>query len=74
LAAREDAARLANRSCFPYAPRRAAVRIDPGFLPVRKPVFLHYRRQRYHGRLQEAVRMRVEAAVREHLGAGLGKR
>jgi len=55
-------------------PRRGAVRIDTGFVPLRKPVFLHYRRQRYHGRLQDVVRMRVEAAVREHLAAGLGKR
>jgi DNA-binding transcriptional LysR family regulator len=55
-------------------PRRGAVRIDAGFVPLRKPVFLHYRRQRYHGRLQDVVRMRVEAAVREHLAAGLGKR
>ena len=50
-------------------PRRAPVRIDTGFLPVRKAVFLHYRRQRYPGRLHEAVRSRVEAAVREHLAA-----
>jgi DNA-binding transcriptional LysR family regulator len=55
-------------------PRRAAVRIDAGFVPVRKPVFLHYRRQRYPGRLHEAIRGRMEAAVREHLAAaGRGK-
>lgn len=50
-------------------PRRAAVRIDTGFVPMRKPVFLHYRRLRHHGRLHEAVRERVEAAVRAHLAA-----
>ena len=48
-------------------PRRAAVRIDRTFTAQRKPVFLHYRRQRFPGRLQETVRARVEAAVREHL-------
>ena len=50
-------------------PRRAPVRIDKSFVPVRKPVFLHYRRQRYPGRLQEAIRHLLEAAVREHLAA-----
>ena len=55
-------------------PRRATVRIDSAFVPVRKPVFLHHRRQRYPGRLQEAIRARIEAAVREHLeAAGPGR-
>jgi DNA-binding transcriptional LysR family regulator len=48
-------------------PRRAGIRVDAGFVPVRKPVFLHYRRLRHHGRLHEAVRQRIEAAVRAHL-------
>lgn len=48
-------------------PRRAAVRVDPGFAPVRKPVYLHYRRQRYYGRLHEAIRTRIETAVRDRL-------
>lgn len=48
-------------------PARGRVRVDPTFVPVHKPVFLHYRRQRYYGRLHEAVRSRVEQAVRRHL-------
>jgi DNA-binding transcriptional LysR family regulator len=48
-------------------PRRAAVRVDASFVPVRKPVFLHYRRQRYYGRLHQAIRTRIEAAVRDRL-------
>jgi DNA-binding transcriptional LysR family regulator len=48
-------------------PADAAVRIDPTFVPLSKPVFLHYRRQAYYGRLHEAIRSRIEAAVREHL-------
>ncbi|HET9315154.1 MAG TPA: LysR family transcriptional regulator, partial [Vicinamibacteria bacterium] len=54
-------------------PRRGAVRIDAGFVPVRKPVFLHYRCQRYYGRLHEAVRARVEDAVRRHLADASGR-
>jgi DNA-binding transcriptional LysR family regulator len=45
----------------------AAVRVDRRFVPMRKPVFLHYRRQRYYGRLHEEIRGRIESAVREHL-------
>lgn len=52
-------------------PRRGAVRVDGSFAAVRKPVFLHYRRQRYHGRLHEAVRSRIEEAVRKHLASAL---
>lgn len=48
-------------------PRGAAVRVDSSFVPVRKPVFLHHRRQRYYGRLHEAVRARLEAAIRDRL-------
>jgi len=48
-------------------PDSAAVRVDPGFVPLTKPVFLHYRRQRYYGRLHEAIGNRIEAAVRERL-------
>lgn len=47
--------------------KSAAVRVDPSFAPVTKPVFLHYRRQRYYGRLQQAIVSRIETAVREHL-------
>ena len=52
-------------------PRRGGVRVDPSFAAVRKPVFLHYRRQRYHARLHEAVRSRIEDAVRTHLASAL---
>jgi DNA-binding transcriptional LysR family regulator len=48
-------------------PSGASVRVDPGFVPVAKPVFLHHRRQRYYGRLHEAICSRIEAAVRERL-------
>jgi len=48
-------------------PRTAAVRVDPSFVPQSKPVFLHYRRQGYYGRLHQAIRERIEAAVRERL-------
>lgn len=48
-------------------PRGAAVRIDRRFAPMVKPVFLHYRRQRYYGRLHEAMRGLIESAVRAHL-------
>jgi len=34
---------------------------------MRKPVFLHHRRQRYYGRLHEAIRGLIESAVRAHL-------
>jgi DNA-binding transcriptional LysR family regulator len=48
-------------------PRGAGVRVDPGFVAVRKPVFLHHRRQRYYGRLHEALRTLIEAAIRGRL-------
>ncbi|MCE9576268.1 MAG: LysR family transcriptional regulator [Deltaproteobacteria bacterium] len=48
-------------------PRRSAVRIDPRYAPVIRPVFLQYRRQRYYGRLHEAITTRIEAAVRARL-------
>jgi len=48
-------------------PGRAAVRVDPRYVPVRKPVFLQVRRQRYPGRLHRAVSGIIESAVRRHL-------
>jgi DNA-binding transcriptional LysR family regulator len=51
-------------------PSRAAVRVDPSFVPVSRPVFLHQRRQRYYGRLHLAIGSRIEAAVRERLARG----
>jgi len=54
-------------------PRTARVRVDPSFVPVGKPVFLQYRRQRYYGRLHQAVGGLIETAVREHLRAHRGK-
>jgi DNA-binding transcriptional LysR family regulator len=48
-------------------PSGAAVRVDPGFVPIKKPVFLQYRRQRYYGRLHQAIASRLEAAVRARL-------
>ncbi|WP_394835749.1 LysR family transcriptional regulator [Pendulispora rubella] len=48
-------------------PSSASVRVDPSFVPQSKPVFLHYRRQGYYGRLHQAIRARIEAAVRERL-------
>ena len=48
-------------------PDGAAVRVDPGFVPIMKPVFLHHRRQRYYGRLHQAIGSGIEAAVRERL-------
>lgn len=48
-------------------PRGAQVRIDTRYVPVRKPVFLQLRQQRYYGRLHAAVRERIEASVREGL-------
>jgi DNA-binding transcriptional LysR family regulator len=48
-------------------PVRAAVRVDPRFVPVTKPVYLHYRRQRYYGRLHAAISARLEAGVRARL-------
>jgi DNA-binding transcriptional LysR family regulator len=50
-------------------PRRAAVRVDRSFVPVRKPVYLHHRRQRYYGRLHQAIGGHIEAAVRQRLSA-----
>lgn len=50
-------------------PADAAVRVDPSFAPLTKPVFLHHRRQRHHGRLHEAIRTRIEEAVRARLAA-----
>ena len=48
-------------------PRGAAVRIDRSFAPQRRPVFLHYRRQAYYGRLHQAVTALIEEAVRRRL-------
>src|SRR5262249_28846718 len=48
-------------------PRGAAVRVDTSFRPVLKPVHLQYRRQRYYGRLHQAIAGRLESAVRSHL-------
>jgi DNA-binding transcriptional LysR family regulator len=48
-------------------PRGAAVRIDRTFAPQRRPVFLHYRRQAYYGRLHQAVTALIEEAVRRRL-------
>jgi DNA-binding transcriptional LysR family regulator len=45
----------------------ARVRIDPRFVSLLEPVFLHYRRHRYYGRLHEAITTRIESAVRERL-------
>jgi DNA-binding transcriptional LysR family regulator len=50
-------------------PKHAAVRVDPSFAPVIKPVFLHVRRQRYYGRLHQTMARLIEMAVREHLAA-----
>jgi hypothetical protein len=52
-------------------PEGAAVRVDAGFVSMRKPVFLHYRRQRYYGRLHQAMASRIEAAVRDRLESAL---
>jgi len=52
------------RHTVPYT---VAVRVDPSFVPITKPVFLHYRRQRYYGRLHQAIGSRLEAAVGERL-------
>ncbi|HKE14934.1 MAG TPA: LysR family transcriptional regulator, partial [Kofleriaceae bacterium] len=49
-------------------PDGAAVRVDPSFVPITKPVYLHHRRQRYYGRLHQAIASGIEAAVRERLG------
>jgi DNA-binding transcriptional LysR family regulator len=48
-------------------PAGAAVRIDPSFTPLGRPVYLLHRRQRYYGRLHQAVRALVETAVRDRL-------
>jgi DNA-binding transcriptional LysR family regulator len=48
-------------------PDDAAVRVDTGFASVAKPVYLHYRRQRYYGRLHQVIGDRIEATVRERL-------
>jgi DNA-binding transcriptional LysR family regulator len=48
-------------------PARASVRIDSRFTTQHEPVFLHYRRQRYYGRLHQAICGRIEAAVRDRL-------
>jgi DNA-binding transcriptional LysR family regulator len=45
----------------------AGVRVDDRFVSMWKPVFLHYRRQRYYGRLHQAIASRIEAAVRDRL-------
>jgi DNA-binding transcriptional LysR family regulator len=51
-------------------PEGAAVRVDARFASVSKPVFLHYRQQRYYGRLHQAIAGRLEQAVRERLAGG----
>jgi LysR family nitrogen assimilation transcriptional regulator len=48
-------------------PAGAAVRIDPEFTPLAQPVFLQHRRQRYYGRLHQAILERVAEAVRARL-------
>jgi DNA-binding transcriptional LysR family regulator len=48
-------------------PKTAAVRVDASFTTLTKPVFLHFRRQRFYGRLHEAIRARIETGVRERL-------
>jgi len=48
-------------------PSSVAVRVDPSFVPVIRPVYLHHRRQRYYGRLHQAISSRIEVAVRERL-------
>jgi DNA-binding transcriptional LysR family regulator len=48
-------------------PKTAAVRVDSSFTTLTKSVFLHHRRQRFYGRLHEAIRARIEGAVRERL-------
>lgn len=45
----------------------AAVRIDTDFVTVVQPVFLQHRRQRFYGRLHEAIRARIADAVRARL-------
>ncbi len=48
-------------------PDDVAVRVNTSFASVAKPVYLHYRRQRYYGRLHQAIGDRIEAAVRDRL-------
>jgi DNA-binding transcriptional LysR family regulator len=48
-------------------PDDVAVRVDPSFVPVAKPMFLQYRRQRYYGRLHQAIGERIEAAIGDRL-------
>ena len=48
-------------------PDDVAVRVDTSFASVAKPVYLHYRRQRYYGRLHQAIGDRIEASVRDRL-------
>ena len=47
----------------------SAIRIDPAYVPFIRPVYLQTRRQRYYGRLQQAVSRQIEAAVRARLAA-----
>ena len=54
------------RHTVPEARRRP---VDSTFAPVTKPVFLQVRRQRYYGRLHQAVAGLIETAVRDHLAA-----
>jgi DNA-binding transcriptional LysR family regulator len=49
-------------------PVGAAVRIDPAYAAVQKPVYLLERRQRYHGRMFQRVRELIVGAVRARLG------
>jgi DNA-binding transcriptional LysR family regulator len=53
-----------GRAVKPSHTASAAVRIDERYRPLRKPVYLLTRKQRYVGRLQRAVRELVVEAVR----------
>ena len=48
-------------------PRGAAVRVDPGFRALERPVILQYRRQRYYSRLHTTIGQLVERAVTSYL-------
>lgn len=48
-------------------PPTARVRIDPRFTPMKKPVYLQYRAQRYYGRLHTDTVALIEKALRARL-------
>jgi len=48
-------------------PRGAAVRVDPSFSPLTRPVYLQHRRQRFYSRLHATISELVETAVRAYL-------